>query len=146
MTIHKSIRFKGAYGESIRQSLIDTGAEILLIPRELAVNIGAWHTNQTVNIVGFHGYSSDLPLGKVGIFFSELGNKGGYFLVAVSNIEKEPVIGMDVLKPLGISIDTRTGKLSIKNEIWEAFKTISGVGVVLFLGVKVLETIFEEDL
>jgi len=43
------------------------------------------------------------------------------------------------LKPLGIGIETKTGELSIKNEIWEAFKTISGIGVTFFLGVKILE-------
>ena len=57
----------------------------------------------------------------------------------ISDVEKEPIIGMDVLKPLGIGIETKTGELSIKNEIWEAFKTISGIGVTFFLGVKILE-------
>ena len=63
----------------------------------------------------------------------------------ISDVEKEPIIGMDVLKPLGIGIETKTGELSIKNEIWEAFKTISGIGVAFFLGVKILEKLFEEE-
>ena len=65
--------------------------------------------------------------------------------MAVSDVEREPIIGMDVLKLLGVSIDTKTGELSIKNEIWEAFKTISGVGVALFIGTKILEKVFEDE-
>ena len=145
MRIYKPIKFRGAHDETIRESLIDTGASISLIPMELAVTIGAWRTNQYVNVTGVHGQSRSFPIGKIGLFFPELGDKGGYFLVAVSDVEKEPIIGMDVLKPLGISIDTKTGKLSIKNEIWEAFKTISGMGVAFFLGVKILEKLFEEE-
>ena len=145
MKIYKCVKFKGKHTETTKKALIDTGADISLIPSKLASIIGAWHTNQWVDIVGVHGQSRKLPVGKIGIFFPELGDKGGYFLVAVSNIEKVPIIGMDILKPLGISIDTKTGELSIKNEIWEAFKTLSAIGVVFFLGVKVLEKLFGEE-
>ena len=145
MRIYKPIKFRGARDETIRESLIDTGASISLIPRELAITVGAWHTDQYVDVTGVHGQSRALPIGKIGIFFPALGDKGGYFLVAVSDVEKEPIIGMDVLKPLGISIETKTEELSIKNEIWEAFKTISGIGVAFFLGVKILEKLFEEE-
>ena len=143
--IYKSVKFRGARGETIRESLIDTGASISLIPRELAITVGAWRTSQYINVTGVHGKSRVLPIGKIGIFFPTLEDKGGYFFVAVSDVEKEPIIGMDVLKPLGIGIETKTGELSIKNEIWEAFKTISGIGVAFFLGVKILEKLFEEE-
>jgi len=145
MRIHKLIKFKGARKEIIEQSLIDTGASISLIPIESARRVGAWRTDQNVNVVGVHGQSRALPLGKVGIFFPDLGDKGGDFIVAVSDVEKEPIIGMDILKPLGISIDTKTGELSIKNEVWEAFKTLSGIGIAIFLGVKILEKLFEKE-
>jgi len=52
---------------------------------------------------------------------------------------------MDVLKSLGINIDTKTEELSIKHEVWEAFKTLSGIGVAFFLGVKIIEKLFEEE-
>lgn len=145
MRIYKPIKFRGAHSEDIKESLIDTGASISVIPTELAIAVGAWRTDQYVDVIGVHGQSRRLPVGKIGIFFPALGDKGGYFLVAVSDVEKEPIIGMDVLKPLGISIDTKTEELSIKNEIWEAFKTISGIGVAFFLGVKILEKLFEEE-
>jgi len=144
MRIYKRIKFRGAHDETIKESLIDTGASISIIPRELAITVGAWRTDQYTIITGVHGQLKDLPIGKIGIFFPALGDKGGYFLVAVSDVEEEPIIGMDVLKPLGISIETKTGELSVKNEIWEAFKTISGIGVAFFLGVKILEKLFEE--
>lgn len=87
MRIYKQIKFRGAQGESIRKSLIDTGADISLILMELAITVEAWRTNQYVNITGVHGQSKSLPMAKVGIFFPELGNKRGDFVVAVSDIE-----------------------------------------------------------
>lgn len=145
MRIYKPIKFRGAHGETTRESLIDTGADISLIPRELAITVGAWRTSQYVNVTGVHGQSRDLPIGKIGVFFPTLGDKGGHFFVAVTDVEKEPIIGMDVLKLLGISIEAKTGELSIKNEIWEAFKTLSTIGVSFFLGVRILEKLFEEE-
>jgi predicted aspartyl protease len=145
MKIQKPIQFKGARGIIIKQSLIDTGAEISLVPIGLASHIGAWKTNHNLDIVGVHEQLRNFPLGKIGIFFPDLGNKGGYFLAAVSDIEKEPIIGMDILKPLGISIDTKTGNLSIKNEIWEAFKTLSGICTAVFLSVKIFGKLFGEN-
>jgi len=145
MRILKNIKFKGAREEIIEQSLIDTGASISLRPIELARRVGAWRTDQDVKVVGVHKQSRVLSLGKVGIFFPDLEDKGGYFIAAVSDVEKEPIIGMDILRPLGISIETSTGELSIKNEVWEAFKTLSGVGVIVFLGVKIIEKLFGEE-
>ncbi len=66
-------------------------------------------------------------------------------MVAVSDIEGDPIIGMDVLKPLGITIDSRTEELLIKNVIWEAFKTLSGIGVAVFIVVKILDKLFEKE-
>ncbi len=145
MKIYQDIRFKGFCGEAIEKALIDTGAEISLIPIDLARRVGAWRTNQSTNIVGIHAQRRNLPIAKTEIFFPSLGDKGGYFLVAVSDVEEEPIIGMDVLKPLGISIDTKTHQLSVKNEIWEAFKTLSAIGVLTYAGIKILEKVFEEE-
>ncbi len=139
--IYKFIKFKGVRGEIVRESLIDTGASISLIPLEIARRVGVWRIDQTINLVGAHGQSRVLPLGVVRIFFLDLGDKGGCFIVAISDVEREPIIGMDVLKPLGISIDTKTVGLSIKNEVWEAFKTLSAIGVVFFLGILVKRTL-----
>jgi len=142
--IYVPVRFKGARNEVVRRSLIDTGAEISLVPIDLARQVGAWCTNQTIGITGIHGHSRIVPLVKMGIFFPKLSGKGGYFLIAVGDTN-EPLIGIDVLRLLGIEIDTRTGKLEVKNEIWEAFKTLSAVGVILFTGIKVLEKVFGEE-
>lgn len=144
MRIYAKIGFKGARNRLVKKALIDTGAEISLIPIDLARRIGAWRTNRSINLVGVHRQTRRLPIGKLGIFFENLNNKGGYFLVAVSDIEDKPIIGMDVLKPLGVSIDTKTHQLTIKNEIWEAFKTLSAIGILTFGAVKILEKLFEE--
>lgn len=144
MRTYQPVRFRGAEGEVIEEALIDTGASISLIPRKLAIKIGAWHTNQTINIVGIHRQSRVLPLGVVRVYFPSLNNIGGHFTVAVSDNEKEPIIGMDILRSLGISIDTTTSRLQVKNEIWEAFKTLSAFTVGGFLIIKALDAIFKE--
>lgn len=145
MRIYQAIKFKGARKAVQQKALIDTGAGISLIPLRLAKNIGAWRTNQNINIVGVHEQSKTLELGIAEVYFLSLNDIGGQFPVAVSDVEKEPIIGMDILKPLGISIDTATHQLSVKNEFWEAFKTLSGIGVLTFVGIKLMESVFEES-
>ena len=44
VTFH--VKFKGARGETLIKSLINTGADISLIPLKIARQIGAWRTNQ----------------------------------------------------------------------------------------------------
>lgn len=144
MRIHININFKGSSGEVMGEALVDTGAEVSIIPLDLARQVGASHTNQDVNLIGIHGQSRRLPIGMINIFFPSLNNIGANFPVAVSDVEREPIIGMDILKPLGISIDTKTQQLSVKNEIWEAFKTLATAGVLIYAGIKILESIFEE--
>jgi len=143
--IYESVEFKGARGETLIKSLIDTGADISLIPPKIARQIGAWRTNQTINVKGIHGQSKVLPLCVVDIFFPSLNNIGGRFGVVVSDTEDTPMIGMDILKLLGITIDTKLNRLYVRNEIWEAFKTLAGVGLLIYGGLKLLETISEEE-
>ncbi len=145
MRIYQVIRFQGARNQTEERALIDTGADISMIPLRLAAMISAWQTNQTINISGVHGQSRTLPLGVARIYFPSLNDIGGQFYIAISNIEQEPIIGMDILRPLGVSIDIRNGRLLVQNEIWEAFKTLAGVGVLTFVGIKILESVFEEN-
>jgi len=51
---------------------MDTRASISLMPRELAITVGAWRTDQYVNVTGVHGQSRDLPIGKIGISFPNI--------------------------------------------------------------------------
>ena len=143
--VYERIRIRGARGENVVEALIDTGAEISLIPMALAKMIGAWRIGIDVPVVGVHGQKRSLPLAQIGIFFPSLGDKGGDFIAAVSDTEEMPIIGMDVLKPLGISIDTKDGSIFVKNEVWEAFKTLSALGVAFFVGVKILGELFGEN-
>ena len=144
MRMYEFVIFQGAKGKIKKKALIDTGAEISLIPIGLATEIGVERTNETRNLVGVHGQGRVLPLGLMGAFFPSLNNKGGQFFIAISDKEKEPIIGMNILRPLGISIDTKTSQLQVKNEIWEAFKTLSAVGVAAFLTIEVLKVILKE--
>jgi predicted aspartyl protease len=144
MRIYADIILQGAKNKIKTRALIDTGAKISLMPFSIATKIGAWRTNQQVNVVGIHGETKTLPIIVAYLYFPLLNNIGGQFAFAMSNIEQEVIVGMDILKPLGITIDTKTHQLSVKNEIWEAFKTLSAIGVLVIGGVKLLEALFEK--
>ncbi len=144
MRIYQIAKFQGARTKTQENVLIDTGADISLIPLSLAMEIGAWRTNQTINIVGIHKQSRKLRLGVVHIYFPSLNNIGGRFFTAISDKEQKPIIGMDILRPLGISIDTKRHQLLVRNEVWEAFKTLSAWGVLTYGGIKILEAIFSD--
>jgi predicted aspartyl protease len=119
-------------------ALIDTGAELSMMPTGVAQAVGAWLTNYTQALTGIHGDSRTFPVVVADIAFSDL-KVGGRFAFAMSNFTSETIIGMDVLKPLGISVDTASHQLSVKNEVWEAFKTLAAIGVLVIGGVKLLE-------
>jgi len=141
MRIYADVTLQGARNGIIEKALIDTGAEISLIPLSVAANIGAWRTNQQTNVVSVHGEDRTLPIIVAHLYFPSLNNIGGQFAFAMSNTGQELIVGMDILKPLGITIDTKTHQLSVKNEIWEAFKTLSAVGVLFVGGVKLFEAL-----
>ena len=61
----------------------------------------------------------------------------------MSPTEPKIIVGMTILQPLGITIDTKTHKLYIKNEIWEAFKTVVGNGVLILGGIAIIGGIIE---
>ena len=143
MSIYEDVKVRGARNEIIENALIDSGAEISLMSVDIASNIGAWRSNQQVNVEGVHGESRTLPLIFSYLNFPSLNDIGGQFAFAMSNTGRELIVGMDILNPLGIIIDTKTRHLSLKNEVWEAFKTLSAVGVLFIGGVKILEALSE---
>ncbi|MFQ6088927.1 MAG: hypothetical protein ACE5K0_08515 [Candidatus Methanofastidiosia archaeon] len=145
MKIHTIVKLQGARSEIFERALIDTGAEISLIPLSLGTNIGAWRTNQQTNVVGVHGEAKTLPIIAAYLYFPLLNNTGGQFTFVMSNTGQEIIVGMDILKPLGITINTKTHQLSVKNEIWEAFKTLAALGVLFSGGVKLFEALSEQD-
>lgn len=128
--IHALVDFSGANGWRRLRALVDTGAQLTLVPGQLAASLGAWPTGQTATLCGVHGDCRTLPTAMLRVHFAALGGKGWLFKVAVDANRGEPIIGMDVLGPLGIHIDTRTGHIAIKSEAWETFKTIAGIGAV----------------
>ena len=138
MSIYVDVKLAGETTEIIENALVDTGAEISMMPLSIATNIGAWSTNQQTNIIGVHRQARMLPIIVASLYFPSLNNVGGQVAFAMSDIEQELIIGMDILKPLGIIVDTKTNKLTIKNEVWEAFKSIVTTGVIIYAGIKIL--------
>jgi hypothetical protein len=115
------------------------------MPFSIAANVGAWRTNQQTNVAGIFGQARMLPVIVANLYFPSLNNVGGQFAFAMDDMEQELIVGIDILNPLGITIDTRTQQLSVRNEIWEAFKILAGVGVLVFGGLKVLEALSKRD-
>jgi len=136
---------KGNTTEFPIKALIDTGAEISFLPIEIARHIGAWKTREEMDIIGVHKDVKKYPLVIAEVFFPSLNLIGGKFRWAMSDVSNEPIIGMDILKPLGITINSKNGILSIKNELWEAFKTLTAVGVIMYGAVKILGSLAEEE-
>ena len=55
MRIHVDVVLKGAQGEATQKALIDTGAELSLLPATSSNTIRPWATNITQNVRGVHG-------------------------------------------------------------------------------------------
>lgn len=142
-SIYVNAKIGGARARLNIRSLVDTGAEISSLPENLARCIGAWKTNRQTTVVGVHNQSRTLQLIVCRIWFPSLGNIGARVPFAMTDNDQEPIIGMDVLKPMGISINTKTGVLSVQNEVWEAFKTLAGAGVAFYAGISLLEALTE---
>lgn len=140
-SIYEKVRIGGVRERVIVHCLVDTGAEISLLPVNLARHIGVWETKRQITVVCVHNQSRTLQLIDCRIWFPSLGNVDGQVRFAMTDNDQEPIIGMDVLKRIGISINTKTGVLSIQNEVWEVFKTFAGAGLALYAGINLLEAL-----
>lgn len=151
MSIYEDIEVEGVNVKVTVKALIDTGAQISIVPLKLVRKIGAPYLVRKsgnirrlirVPVFGIHGNVKRYPLVVVTIKFPKLG-VGGKFVIAAGEVST-PIVGMDILNPLGINIDTKTGNVYVKNELWEAFKIISTVGVGIWIGKKIWNMLFEE--
>ena len=122
-----------------------TGADISIIPEALALQVGAPLTGKKMFIIDAHGNTEPHFLARSFVNFPSLNNAGGLFVVALKSDDSDPLIGIDVLKVLGISIDTSEKKLSINNKAWEVFKTLSAVGAIGYLGKLVIDALTTPD-
>ena len=134
----------GVNGTIKKQALVDTGAEVSLMPEHIAVQIGAWETNQNMSIVDANMNTKTLPIIAAFIGFPELSKDVYKFPFGMHDLNQEIILGMDILKPTGINIDTKNNKLTVKNEIWEAFKTIAGTGLLVYGGIRIIGAIFPD--
>lgn len=145
MQIKVEVILVGNKKEIKSQAIVDTGAGISFIPEEIAKHIEVRETGQSKNIVGIHGDVESFPVVTAYLEFPSLKKPKSEFCFVMSDKQKKIIIGLDILKLTGISIDTETGQLTIKKKIWEAFKTIAGTGLVIYGGIKVLRAMFDDD-
>ena len=69
MKISQTIRLKGTRKLVTTNALINTGAEISIIPLRIAIKVGAWKTGQKIDVIGIHGEQRKLPLGVITFIF-----------------------------------------------------------------------------
>lgn len=143
MIIYEDVQLRGTKASVVEKALIDTGATVSLIPGHIAEQIGVWPTQERITLHNFQGEPKVIDAQYViaELFFPALNGVGSKFAFAVDDKLENPIIGLDIMNLLGVSIDTSTGKLEIKNKVWEAFKTLSGivgVGVLVYFGIKKL--------
>lgn len=135
MKIKKDIVFEGISGKSVN-AVIDTGASYTLLPKRIADEIGVRYTGERLKLGGaFLGLSDNTHIAIANIKFPFLNNLTYSSRIAVSERAKNTLIGMDVLNPLKIVVDTRTGELTIKDDLVELAKgglMVVGAGVVAY--------------
>lgn len=139
--IEKPVTFTGSQGTTTVTAIIDTGATTTLLPRSIAADIGTHATGFRRWVGGIAG-GEDMEFAIAGVTFPTLG-KGNQILVAISDNFPVPLIGMDVMSPMGITIDTESGEFKLNNKLWEAFKTVSAVVVAGGGAVAVISAIGE---
>lgn len=145
MQIHADVTFEGAHASETHPSLIDTGAVVTLLPLDLAGRVGASDFDEVVTLSGFNGHPSRCAVIGVKATFPGLQGKGGLVRVyAMPNLDR-PIIGMDIMKPMGIAIDTRTHSLTINIPMWEGFKKAAAIGTIGYATVKVFDYLFSTD-
>jgi len=141
MGTHLSLKLRGESNELVLSALVDTEAETSMMHSTIARNIGAWLTNVLTNVEDVQGEVRTLPIVTAYLNFPSLMNIGGEFAFAMRDEGEGLIVGTDILELSGITVDTRTHQLSVKNETWEAFKKLADVGVLIYAGVKRLEVL-----
>ena len=145
MGTHLSVKLRGESNELVLSALVDTEAETSMMHSTIARNIGAWLTNVLTNVEDVQGEVRTLPIVTAYLNFPSLMNIGGEFAFAMRDEGEGLIVGTDILELSGITLDTRTHQLSIKNETWEAFKKLADVGVLIYAGVKRLEVLSRQN-
>lgn len=137
MQILKDIILEGSKSKTVKV-VIDTGASMTLLPKKIADEIGVRYTGEKQPLGGaFESLNDIAEVAIVNIKFPFLNNLNYVAKVAVSTKAIGVLIGMDILNPLKIIIDTNTHQIVVKDEMKEAVKT----GLMIVGGAAVLGTI-----
>ena len=126
--INTDLVFGSKRGRIKMRALVDTGATISIIPDQIAHLIISNRTPYTVTLRGFIKtiQAPASPVIIIDTYFPAI-RKRGRFMYAVVHGANQILIGMNILSISGIYISARTGELSVRDETWEAFKTLSGL-------------------
>lgn len=141
--IHSDLIFRSREGGIRIHALVDTGATISVMPNRIARLIIFNRTPYVISLRGFMNsiQTTNSPMIVAETYLPAIRRKGRFVYAMVRDVD-EVIIGMNILSLTGIYIHPRTRLLSVRNETWEAFKTLSGIaalggiGYLLYKGTK----------
>lgn len=110
---YENVVFRGEKTDVLELSLIDTGATISIIPRVLVEKIGAKIDGETSSYIVETNKIEKYPTCRIEICVPSL-KDGGKFIFMVrekGDRDNKPIIGMNILKSLGIIINTKNYEL-----------------------------------
>ena len=145
MQIRKDIVLEGS--SSITANvLVDTGASMTLLPKSVADRIGVKYTGEQVSMSGaFAGMGDMADVAVVSIRFPFLNNLLYVTRVAVSTKANDILLGLDILNPLKMTIDTHTHEIVVKNEVIEVAKAGLMVAGGIAITALILKALFDGD-
>ena len=130
----ETVKIRGNKGEQQVEVLVDTGAEITRIPKSLADMVTTKYTGNSTTLISASGHRTTAKLVIIEVIFPSLSNLKYVGEVAV--VESGTVdilLGFDILRSIGATIDTKLKKLIVKDELVEAAK----VGLMIVGGVAI---------
>ena len=105
--IHTEVKFSGIKGERKVRALVDTGATYLVLPPELADEVGVAKLPQRLKLRLANGEEVDVETGAVMIEVKDRVVSATVVIVSGS----EPLLGAEALEALGLKPNPQTGEL-----------------------------------
>lgn len=105
--IYAEVNFRGNKGESKARTLVDTGATYIVLPPELADEVGVAKLSERLKLRLANGWEVETEVGAVIIEVKD--RVVGATVAIVSGAE--PLLGAEALEALGLKPNPETGEL-----------------------------------
>lgn len=135
MQIRETISFEGKKGSKSVEALIDTGAEVTLIPKSLADELIDEYLEKKLRLKSASGHVTEANVAYMKVGFPSLNNISYVGEIAIIDNNDTILIGLDILNALNIHVDSKNRTIYLSNETLEAAKTgLAVVGGVALIG------------